>query len=145
MIFRPLALTVLAAIFAPMALLAGLLGMWIGDRTPPGRLVSAKVVTPNVEPGGTFQIRFEVDRERSCETQVDRMLVDADGHREPLPDINNAQPLGPKAYIATAEVPYYFVRGRARYITATTYVCNPLHRWFPISAGVREFEFDVTP
>lgn len=130
-------------VLVPMAFVASVLGTWTGDRTPPTRLISTEVLTPTVEPGGIIQVRYVVQRDRTCDTRADRMLFDSEGRRKPLDDINSAGPLGPTTYIATAEVPTWFALGKARYVTSSVFTCNPLHVLFPIVATPREIEVEV--
>ena len=143
MILRSVTYTLVLAVFLPLAFLSAILGTWAGDRTPPTRLLSTELLTPAVRPGSTLQVKYVVQRDRACETRVDRALFDVDGRRKPLEDIDGAAPLGPTTYIATADIPTYFSPGTARYVTSSVYQCNPLHRLFPIVASTREIEFEV--
>lgn len=132
--------TVIAVTFA-----TAVIGSWAADRSPAGRVIANEVLTPTVAPGGLLRMRLTVERDRACETHVDPMLVDAANQRKLLEDVDVAAPLGPKEYVVPVDVPTYFVPGPARYITATSYVCNPIHKWFPVQTGVRETVFEVRP
>ena len=124
-----------------------MLGLWTTDREPPTRAARINVLTSEVRPGAELRIMYTVQRWRSCKTHVDRLLVDADGVRRDLADVDFAGapgPLGETTYIISITIPRSFAQGRAHYKAISTYTCNPIQRMFsPIVVAGDDIEFEV--
>lgn len=115
-----------------ITILAGTLGVWIGDREPPTAIISARALGP-VAPGEVARIEYRVHRYRSCPYRIDRVLLDADGVRLPLADQDFAAapgPLGDDTYIALVPIPRIVAQGVVRYRSILSYTCNAVHRLF---------------
>lgn len=128
MIFKLVAFVVFAAF-------GGTMGFWVLDRQPPTVVLRTTIMNEPVRPGEELRIKYAVQRLRSCETNVDRSLFDADLVRVILEDIafNGAPgPLGESVYVATVPIPRNFARGTGHYRVVTKYVCNPLQRIWPV-------------
>lgn len=125
----------------------GTLGMFMADRTPPTIVYAVDVLTPQVPPGGQLKVEYTVNRARSCATNVERILFDAQRVRVPLEDMEFKAapgPMGPDKYISAVSIPTGFARGEAKYRVLTTYRCNPIHALWPITVLTADVSFDVT-
>ena len=140
MIFRVLT-------FALVGSVAATLGVWTIDRQPPVTVLRADVMVKPVRPGEDLRIRYTVHRFRSCETYVDRSLFDADFVRVVLDDLaftSAPGPLGESMYVATVPLPRNFASGTGQYRVVTKYVCNPLHRIWPVVVESSPIWFEVS-
>lgn len=138
MIWRCLAL-------APVALVAGVLGLWISDGQPPVVTIHAEPLHPIVRPGGTLEIEYHVERYRSCSSRIERILLDSRRVRTNLDDLDYAAapgPIGRDIYIARIPIPSTFATGPAFYRIINRFVCNPVHSLRPI-VTTREIAFVV--
>jgi hypothetical protein len=137
----------LVFIFAILAaaLLGGGSGVWLVDRDAPTIVYSAEAVTPVVPAGGELRVDYAVRRLRSCAVSVDRFIIDKFKTRYELPDLNvNAGlPLGEDRFVQPVRVPADVEPGPAIYRTASTYICNPLQKIWPIAAGARDIGFVI--
>jgi hypothetical protein len=122
-----------------LGLAAGAMGYWTADREDPVTIESIRAVTPLVAPGGKVEIRMRVDRHRSCHLHVEHLLVDVNGQRQLLPDLDFDSlpgPLGLDTFSDLYEVPATFAPGMACYRRISRYECNPIQRYFaPIVVG----------
>jgi hypothetical protein len=127
------------------ALLGGWLGALAADRDLPTVVYSAEPVHPSVAAGGELRIDYVVRRIRSCNVSIDRFIYDRFKTRYELEDLNvNAGlPLGEDRFVQPVKVPLGVEPGPAIYRTASTYICNPLQRLWPIYAGTRDIGFIV--
>jgi hypothetical protein len=126
--------------------LGAMLGLWTTDREPPSQAISTQVLTETIRPGDQLRILYTVRRWRSCQVKIDRLLFDAAGERYVLDDLEFAGapgPLGETTYTVGITIPRRFAAGLGRYRTASTYVCNPLQRIWPINGPGTEVEFHV--
>lgn len=121
--------------FAAAGLISGTLGFYVIDRDPPTVLLRTEVMFKPVRPGDDLRIKYHVTRFRSCEALIDRTLFDADSVRVVLDDLafsGAPGPLGESSYVAVIPLPRNFAQGQGQYRVVTRYVCNPLHRLWPI-------------
>lgn len=135
-----------ALVIAPSALVGGVLGLWIADREPPVASTVQQVVNEPIRPGAELLVRYTVVRYRSCASQVDRLLSDAQGVRYVLDDLEFKAapgPLGEATYTSPVPIPRTFGQGVGRYRVSVTYICNPVHRLWPITVQSREIAFMV--
>ena len=137
-------LTFIIAIVS-MALFGGWMGTLAADRDLPTVVYSAEPVHPVVAAGGELRIDYVVRRLRSCSVSVDRFIIDRFKTRYELDDLNvNAGlPFGEDRFIQPVRVPLGVEPGPAIYRTASTYICNPLQRLWPITGGTRDIPFIV--
>jgi hypothetical protein len=112
---------------------AGASGYWVDDRSDPVTVKSMRAVTPIVAPGAMVKIALDLDRHRSCPLHIDHWLIDANGLRKVLPDLDFASlpgALGEAVVVDQYEVPKDFAPGRACYSRISVYACNPIQRMF---------------
>lgn len=148
MIMRAIALTMVGCGFLVAFVVAGILGAFVADRSPPITVILSEIITPVVAPGGDLRLRFTLARARSCATHVDRVMRDSAGNREILDDVDlRASPgaLGTDTFITSIKVPLTFVPGPALYVATTQYRCNLVHELWPITVPPREIGFTVGP
>jgi hypothetical protein len=134
-------------LFGVLTGLSGFLGLWIADRDPPIALNNSRVMTPVVEPGGQLKVRYGVYRFRSCATHIDRWIFSGEAKvRTTLDDVDyqsSPVPLGPADFVAVVDIPKRIEPGPAVYRIAATYVCNPLHRIWPVKTAPPEIHFEI--
>lgn len=126
--------------------LGAFLGNWIADRDPPSVTTLQRPLNSPVRPGSELLVQYHVKRYRSCSTSIDRFIFDAQGVRTILDDLEfktAPSPLGDSVFTAPVPIPRTISEGRAVYRINATYVCNPLHRFWPITVEGREIPFDV--
>jgi hypothetical protein len=123
------------------------IGSWAVDRDPPTTVVNREVVTPILRPGEDLQIKFTMLRHRRCEIRSDRQIIDSKGVQfllDPIIVINPPVDLGMTTpFTLAVPTPSNMAAGRAQFQYAATWVCNPIHRVFPIRGEPVEINFDV--
>lgn len=127
-------------------LTSGILGIMVGDREPPTVIDRTEVLTPELHPGESLRVRFEVFRRKSCYVRVERMLLDGESARFVLPttELSGAPgPLGKDMYISVVPIPSDVHPGLGRYRAITTYKCNPMHSLWPIIAVADDVTFTI--
>lgn len=132
--------------FAVVSAVAGIFGYWATDRNPPVIIDMAIAASPSVRPGGDLRVTYRVIRRASCETLLQRVIIDSAGTRLTLPDIEykaSPGPLGRDEYSVVVTIPTKATQGSARYRATTSYICNPLHRWWPITTLASDIKFMV--
>lgn len=122
------------------------------DTKPPFRLLDY-TATPT-HPGGYSQINANVRREldRGCSVKFNRYLFDSRGFRFDLgteqemsgPAISRLAAITPDALRIAVPFPKGIATGPARFMTDLRYVCNPIHRWRPITVQM-EMIVEVLP
>jgi hypothetical protein len=63
-----------------LGIASGIVGVMVGDREPPTVIDATEVLTPEIKPGESLRVRFDVFRRRSCYVRVERMLLDGEEH-----------------------------------------------------------------
>jgi hypothetical protein len=135
-----------------IAVCLGQIAAWSLDRDPPIRLIGYSVERP-VHPGGPLRITLAVQRDlsRQCDVTISRHLVDGRGFRYYLPQIAmDASAIEALERSSKDEnrillqMPDDAAPGRAQYVSALSYACNPVHRLWPVPF-VYEIPFDLTP
>ena len=123
-----------------------LAGDWAFDRHPPFAIIGP-VMARNAPPGGTAYFVADVrrDLDRDCSVRFSRYLIDGAGVRHDFavdPRVMTADGLramdtlmAGKLRLAV-EIPRGANPGRATYTTELIYVCNPLHKWWPIEVSM---------
>lgn len=121
------------------------MGSLAADRDLPVVVYTAEASSPIVAPGSELRIEYTLLRKRSCEVSSDRFIIDSKKTRHELPDLNIRAGLdiGQDHYFVPVDVKPEVAPGPAVYRTITSYICNPLQRVFPISAGQRDISFIV--
>lgn len=125
--------------------LAGLCAYWaIVDRHPI-RDIESEIVTPIVQPGGVFSIRYHVRWSSECKVTGYRFLIDSAGQQYTIaPD---------SRYVHPADEPDFFINipisesarpGPAFYRATILYECNPLQRLFPLTNVIDPVRFLIT-
>lgn len=130
----------------PANMFAAAVGTWAADRDLPVNTVSVQALTPVVHPGSKLQIKFVVERSRSCAIHVDRYIRTGADHRDFLDDVDvrdAAGPIGRDEVVTTVSVPDFYADGPAKYVTIPQYACNPTHWILPIRAPQREIDFVI--
>lgn len=136
------------ATFIFVGSLAGLLGTWVADRQPPTEIISFKLMTPVVPPGGELKIAYYVFRNRSCATTFQRTYRDGDNPpaRHALDDIVIASsPANPgwDEYTTVVPISVKAMRGKASYRPIILYRCNPIHLLWPIVQIPGNVDFQI--
>jgi len=132
--------------YAAVCLAFGWLGWQVSDRSVPVVVAAAKAEAP-APAGGLLRISYRLQRNRQCETVVDRAIFDAAGTRfilPPLEFLTGAGPVGEEVYFVNLPVPPEAVPGPAIYRTTSRFVCNLTNRLWPITGEPREVQFVVS-
>lgn len=135
-------------IIGVFCMLAGWLGLMIADREPPIIMLSSKVLTPHVKPGGELQTAVHFIRTRQCAVSVSRFLTDGANKRHILgSDVFPAGtgPVGEDTFTAVVKIPLDVLPGEATYQSTTLYRCNPFHAVWPIQGLGSERHFIIDP
>lgn len=134
-----LAFFVVAIVFAPLI-------WWIADRTPPVEFISYGVMPDKVRPGDTVYRVIRVNRIRLCETDPDTIIIDGAKVRWQFeePSLLSPGPLGIDEYRRPVVIPMQASPGVAEMRTSATYICNPVHRIWPIKVVGRPLKFNIT-
>lgn len=109
--------------------------IWSFDTVPPVKFVTAHIERSTVEPGSFLQIDYEVDTERLCPGDLQRVI--ADGRNvlhfiEPYTFTQTgrtAKAIGKKNVRVSIPVPLGASPGSAKYQAIVRYYCNPLQRF----------------
>ena len=133
-----LAFTVVAFIFAPLI-------WWAADRTPPIDVIRYGLIPKKVAPGATIYRDIEIIRLRHCETDPDTIMIDGARVRWNFeePAITSPGQLGHDHYRRPVVIPLQASPGQAQMRTTVTYICNPLHRIWPIKLIQKPLEFEI--
>ena len=132
--------------FMVLGTIGAVLGTWASDRTPPGQVVEVQLPKHPTPPGGQLRITYVVQRYRSCEMHIDRIMWDSTGARFPLVDLDFGSapgPLGQSKYAFFLNIPATFAQGDGHYQAITAYICNPLQRIWPIIVKGEPVTFKV--
>lgn len=135
-------------VLGTMVITGGQLGIWLAERDPPTVVLHTEVVPIKPWPDGEVQIRYNVRRYKQCATRVERSVYDSKQLRMVLPPREFAiapGPIGDDTYSVSVMLPESMSPGRATYRINTTYVCNPIHRIWPIVVIAPDIAFDVQP
>ncbi len=140
-----LARSLIVLLVVMLAAGAGYLGMWVADRDTPVEIRAQRVITPEVLPGNSLTMEYEVNRIRHCRSRVERTIYDGQKVRHVLGDNerNASEPLGPGTFRTTPRVPEIAAPGEALYYVASSYVCNPTHLIWPIVVIQPEATFTI--
>ncbi|WP_066339281.1 hypothetical protein [Azohydromonas lata] len=137
---------------AMIGLCLGQITVWGLDREPPFKLQGYAVERP-VHPGGPLRITLSVARDlrQSCDVQITRYIVDGGGFRFYMPQIGldahaiaELQSSSRDENRILIQMPEDAAPGDARFGNALSYVCNPIHRLWPVRVAF-EVPFDLTP
>lgn len=129
-----------------IAFWAGLVGFWVQDRTAPVSGKAVEIVGP-VHPGGRLLVRWNVHRERACGATRQELIIDVQGVRWLIAAQSYAGPAGPlgeDSFITQTPLPPDIPTGAAKLRVTLSYVCNPVHRLWPIVATTPEVPFEIT-
>jgi hypothetical protein len=132
------------------ALVASMLALmlyWVVDRKPPVDQLY-NIITEDVHPGGDIILRSRVFRHRSCQTHVDRVVIDGGGFRYVLQDLDFVSAPGPVGeqdeYSTRIPLPHDAAAGIATLKMFMTWRCNIIHVIWPIPDYV-EVKFIIMP
>lgn len=145
-----------ALLFLGVALLLWAMGQalyWGLDRSPPFELLHYRV-TP-ARPGEAIVVRASVQRDltRHCSVMYSRHFFDAGGIRYDLtlgdmlmnaPALDDLNRRMPNEMIFSIATPPSATPGKGAIVTALDYVCNPLHRLYPITL-ILTIDVDILP
>ena len=132
--------------FTGLSLTAGVLGYWAADRVPPTDIISHRIITPKVRPGEDFKIQYTAYRRVSCHSEFQRVYRDGDGTRFTEPPVNilvSPAPLGHDEYITATPISVKAAPGNASFRAITIYICNPIHKIWPIIQIMPIIEFEI--
>lgn len=121
----------------PLVAIVALLAAWAADRTPPVTQVHNQT-EGLARPGGDATIVTMVDRQRLCQTHVNRAFTDARGERTifPTQEFTPAAPLGLVHYWQRLPIPEHAAPGPGAITFGLAWTCNPLHMAWPIRETV---------
>ena len=133
-----LALSVVLVILSPVI-------WWTVDRTPPVKFIEYGIFPPTVKAGGTIYRVIKVERLRLCETDPDTVIIDGARVKwvyEEAP-LLVAGHLGFDEYKRPVVVPLQASPGPSEMRTSATYICNPIHRIWPIKVVGEPLRFTI--
>lgn len=135
-----LAFAVVAVIFAPVI-------WWVADRTPPIELLEWRAFPSEVKPGDTIYRVIKVRRLRICETDPDTLIIDGAKVRWNFEEPKIIAPgnVGMDEYRRPVAIPLQASPGPAEMRTSSTFVCNPIHRIWPIKMVHAPLKFTIVP
>lgn len=135
-----LAFAVVAVIFAPLI-------WWTADRTPPIEIKLWQAFPSEVKPGETVYRVIRVNRLRICETDPDTLIIDGAKVRWNFeePKITAPGQVGIDEYRRPVAIPLQASPGPAEMRTSTTFICNPIHRIWPIRLVHDPLKFTILP
>jgi len=138
--------TLRMTVLVMMGVVAGLLGVWAGDRNPATDSLLAEARPPDVEPGGLLHVAYEFRRYRLCPRDTQRTIFDGRTVRFDLGTQSRplSGPVGKDAYVQPVQVPETASPGPARYRVIITDYCNPLHRIWPLKKVI-DVPFTIVP
>lgn len=127
----------------------GLMGApiwWASDRDPPVDF-TISILNPTVAPGDLLHVEYVIDRKRVCEARAVRTIYDGAGvETRFIPDERSAfGNVGPDYRVIELKVPETAAVGIGRYRLASTFVCNPLHKIWPITVVYPDVTFSIAP
>ncbi|MGX1096496.1 hypothetical protein [Amorphus sp. MBR-141] len=124
---------------------AGILGFWIADREPPVRFYSGAPGRAIIGGGATLEIAYDVRVERLCASTMVSVLTDSSGARFPLQQLSTPPPSHPSdaTVIYKVLVPRRMAKGPAEHHGIAEFVCNPIHRIWPLTVKLPEIDFAV--
>jgi hypothetical protein len=134
-----------ALAFGLVAVVFGPAIWWMADRSPPIELVEYSVFPPKVKPGETVYRVIKLNRLRRCEVEPQTILIDGGRVRWVFEDrtISIPGPLGPDEYKRPVVVPLQALPGPSELRTTTEFVCNPIHRIWPIKTENPVLKFEI--
>jgi hypothetical protein len=135
-----LAFMVAATVFGPLI-------WWVADRTPPIDLETWQAFPSEVKPGDTVYRVIRVNRKRICETDPDTLIIDGAKVRWHFEEPRIAAPgrLGIDEYRRPVIIPLQANPGPAEMRVSSTFVCNPIHRIWPIKMVHEPLKFTIVP
>jgi len=133
-----LALAVVLVVFAPLI-------WWVTDRSPPVNIMGYGIFPPTVKAGETVFRVIKVERFRICETDPDTVIVDGAKVRWNYEEPALIAPgrLGIDEYKRPVVIPMQAAPGPAEMRTSATYICNPVHRIWPIRVIGEPLRFNI--
>lgn len=129
-----------------VAFWSGIAGVMVSDRQLPVTVLSRRVLTPEVEPGGVLRIAYSIERSKACRTLAERLIIDADGTRHILPDLDFEALGNPGSddFVSQVGVPINAAPGPAKFRAVTSYACNPVQRFiWPITVVAPDQNFVI--
>jgi hypothetical protein len=132
------AMLVAAFVIAPVA-------WWIADRTPPVDILEYTIFPPKVQAGQTVYRVLKVDRHRLCEVDPDTVIIDGAKVRWQFEELPILAPgsIGIDEYKRPVVIPLQAASGQAEMRTSATYICNPIHRIWPIKVIGKPLKFEI--
>ncbi len=123
---------------------------WVFDRAPPFRVLS---VEPSVVKAGqmlTLNADVYRDNARRCDSTLSRYILDAKGFRHdigptsffPAESIDLLERRSPGRLMVRLDSPASLPVGKSELVSSLLYVCNPIHRIYPIVV-VTSLPFEV--
>lgn len=128
-----------------IAFWSGLVGFWVQDRAVPVKGKAVDIVGP-VYPGGRLLVRWNVHRDRACAATRQELIVDVQGVRWLIAAqtySGPAGPLGDDSFITQTPLPADIPTGAATMRVTLSFVCNPIHRLWPIVSTAPDLPFRI--
>jgi hypothetical protein len=119
------------------------------DRDPPFVRISGKIIPENPRAGQWVESYWQVKGSRWCPGSLRRQVIDSHDvvwSLDPGPIAFGIEiPVGSPDFRRRFQLPPKAEPGRAVYRVTTAYVCNPLHRWWPVVTTGPDVPFDIAP
>ena len=157
-LYRPLALIGRVVNYGvAVTLLAGAawsLWMLVDHGREPVDFLETRVLTEGVRPGGSIDVRFDINRRRICQVDPDYAIIghDAQGNDNhkftfAAQHLDVGGPLGHDPFVRSFTLPKELVAGEARFRVAWSWVChlNYVDLIFPRQSEVRDGPFTIRP
>lgn len=131
-----------------IAFWAGLAGYWTAQREPPVRVENLHLLTQEVPAGGAVRVLHAATRFHHCQLTIERAIIDEDRVLFRLEDVYfqaGRSTVGEDSFIEETPVPIAARPGNARLRETLIHVCNPIHRFWPITQRMPDIPFVVLP
>ena len=130
---------------AALALSIGaLVGLPATDNSPHSTFLEREVLTPEVAAGGVLQVRYLIDRRKSCESTNNSAVLDAANIIHNYAPNTQRGPVVVEERTAVRTVPQGAAIGPAKYRMYGSYVCNWWQRMFgPILVFYPDLPFTI--
>ena len=118
------------------------------DRAEPVTVHSTRF-SGDLRPGGIVTIEWDATASRACAGEVRRRIIDDTGavfeYDEQSTVIRPQGELGRRTYRREFRLPSGIRPGVVEHSVIVSYVCNPLHLWWPIIAKRDREKFVIQP
>ncbi len=121
----------------------------------PVEVVSQKLLTPNIRAGGKLQIEYTVKRNALCPATIQKFLYEGETKDkgssprrrivEQIYLLAGGGVLGLDNYIRETKIPDDAIPGPARITVLSSYMCNPIRSFWPLTSPAEDIFFNILP